>query len=126
MSNPHSTKVHTRIDHDRSLCGHGKGEAIKPFAEFFAAPEADQCESCLVKVGGRGYSIAALRRRYRNAAPAAADRPAGEPALFAAVKRTAMALFDKTIATIERSQIDIRRFEGARWAPWTASSGCRR
>ena len=115
MSNPSSTKVHARIDHDRALCGltprNGHAGAIKAFAEFFAAADEDQCGKCLEGIRKRGYNVATLRRRYRKAEPVSVDRPAGEPALFDVVKRTAMALFDKTIATIERSQIDIRRFE---------------
>lgn len=115
MSNPASTKVHARIDHDRSLCGHGKGDAVKSFSGFFAAPEADQCASCLEKVRARGYHIATLRRRYQRleaaAAAPTATPPAGQPDLYADVKRTAVALFDKTIAQIESNQIDISRFE---------------
>jgi len=40
MSNPSSTKVHARIDHDRALCGltprNGHAGAIKAFAEQFS------------------------------------------------------------------------------------------
>lgn len=111
MSNPASTKVHTRIDHDRSLCGHGKSDSIKTFADFFAAAEADQCASCLEKVGKRGYNIAALRRRHQRLGTAATAAGTKQQDLYAEVKRTALTLLDKTIAQIERSEIDIRRFE---------------
>lgn len=106
-----STKVHTRIDHDRSLCGHGKGEAVKPFSEFFAAPEADQCASCLESIRRRGYSVATLRRRYQRMETAVPATPEQRPDLFDTVKRTAVALFDKTIAQIESNKTEIRRFE---------------
>lgn len=118
-----STKIHTRtVINGRSLCGHGKDETIKSFSDFFAAPEANQCASCLDKVRKRGYSIATLRRRYQRletsapAAPAAATTPATSPAsatmsLYDEVKKTALAMLGKTIAQIERNQNDILRFE---------------
>lgn len=114
MSNPASTKVHARIDHDRSLCGHGKGDAVQMFTEFFAAPEADQCAACLNAVARRGYQVAALRRRYARASATADHATAAQDAahdLYDTVKKTAVALFDKTLAQIEQSAVDIRRFE---------------
>lgn len=65
MSNPASTKVHVYIGHPRSLCGHGKGAAIKPFSEFFTIADEDQCASCLTHIKKRGYSIEKLRKQYR-------------------------------------------------------------
>lgn len=119
MSKPASTKVHASIDQGRSLCGHGKSDAIKPFSGFFVVPEADQCASCLKKIDSRGYSLDALRKRYTGlATPAPAAVPVAKPArrsekpsLFDEAKKTAVALLDKTIAQIERNRIEINRFE---------------
>lgn len=69
---PNPAKVHTRIGHDRSLCGltprNGHAESIKSFAEFFSASDEAQCMKCLEKVAARGYKITELRARYRNPA----------------------------------------------------------
>jgi hypothetical protein len=71
---PSTTKVHTRIGHDRSLCGltprNGHAESIKPFGEFFAAADEAQCMKCLQKVADRGYKLTELRKRYRSPAQA--------------------------------------------------------
>lgn len=110
MSNPASTKVHARIDHTRSLCGHGKGDAVLMLSAFFAAAEADQCAACLKAIARRGYQVAALRRRYARAT-ATAGHATAAPGLYDTVKKTAVALFDKTLAQIEQSAVDIRHFE---------------
>lgn len=69
---PANTKLHTRIGHDRSLCGltprNGHAESIKSFGEFFAAADESQCMKCLQKIGARGYKITELRKRYRGQA----------------------------------------------------------
>jgi hypothetical protein len=114
-------KSHARIEHERSLCGHGKGDSVKPLSEFFAVPEAEQCDSCLKKVAARGYSVAALRKRYQRLTAEPVQTPAlsatktaaatSQPDPCAAVKRTAVEQFDKTIAQIEANQTEIARFE---------------
>lgn len=70
MAQPVSTKVHTHIGHPRSLCGlapkNGAHYRIIDFANFFTAPEEDQCGKCLEHIQARGYNIASLRLKYRT------------------------------------------------------------
>lgn len=69
MSNPISTKVHTRIGHERSLCGmnpHYGNYNISSLEDFLAAPEADQCGRCAEHLRKRGYNLAALRDRMQQ------------------------------------------------------------
>jgi hypothetical protein len=70
MAQPISTKVHTRIGHERSLCGlapkNGAHYRIVDFRNFFTAREEDQCGKCLENLRGRGYNINELRLRNRT------------------------------------------------------------
>jgi len=70
MAQPISNKVHTHINHPRSLCGlapkNGAHYRIVDFTNFFTAAEENQCTVCLTRIKARGYNIAALRRQFRT------------------------------------------------------------
>lgn len=62
-------KVHTKIGHERSLCGLAptKGDyKIVSYSSFFSADPADQCGRCLGKLQARGYNIEHERLKYRT------------------------------------------------------------
>lgn len=63
------TAVHTRIGHERSLCGRDPKRGtyrIVSFSDFFIAEEKDQCETCLSLVEKRGYNLGKLRLQYQT------------------------------------------------------------
>ena len=70
MAQPTSTKVHTHIGHERSLCGlapkNGAHYRIVSFANFFTAAEKDQCGKCLEHLQARGYKLKELQAKYRT------------------------------------------------------------
>lgn len=62
-----STKVHTRIGHERSLCGLApiRGHYhIASFSSFFTAKPEDQCARCIQRLKERGYDIEKERARF--------------------------------------------------------------
>lgn len=64
------TKVHTRIGHDRALCGLAPESGhynIVSFCSFFTASPENQCGRCTQLLQERGYNVEALRLRYRTA-----------------------------------------------------------
>ena len=68
MSQPTNRKVHTRIGHERSLCGlapmYGNYH-IASFSSFFTAQPKDQCGKCIERLQQRGYNIANERLKFR-------------------------------------------------------------
>lgn len=78
-----SSKVHTFIGHPRSLCGlspHKGRHRIENFQNFFIAPDADQCETCLARLANHGYSATRLRSQYRAVNARAQTLPLTEDA----------------------------------------------
>ncbi len=69
MSQPISHKVHTRIGHERSLCGLApiRGNyRIVSFSSFFSAAAEDQCGKCIERLKQRGYNIERERLKFRT------------------------------------------------------------
>lgn len=68
MPQPAHPKVHTRIGHERSLCGLSpyRGDYhIASFSSFFTALPEDQCGKCIERLQQRGYNIANERLKFR-------------------------------------------------------------
>ena len=68
MSKIISTKVHTKIGNERSLCGLNPARGhyhIATFSSFFTAPIENQCEACIAVLKRRGYNIADQRHKFR-------------------------------------------------------------
>ena len=69
MSQRTSTKVHTHIGHERSLCGLAPKNGtynIASFSSFFTALPEHQCGKCIVRLKERGYKIDKLRTQFRS------------------------------------------------------------
>lgn len=64
-----STKVHTKMGNERSLCGLNPDRGryhIATFSSFFTAPIDNQCEACINALKRRGYNIDDQRKKFRE------------------------------------------------------------
>jgi hypothetical protein len=69
MSSPTSSKVHTKIGNERSLCGlnpHRGHYRIASWSSFFSAPLEDQCDRCILAIERRGYDVEKERLQFRS------------------------------------------------------------
>lgn len=69
MAQPISTKVHTKIGNERSLCGLNPQRGhyrIVSWASFFSAAIEDQCDRCIEAIRRRGYNVAKERNHFRS------------------------------------------------------------
>lgn len=60
-------KIHTKIGHERSLCGLAakNGQyAIASNRDFILAPADQQCSVCARRLSARGYNMKKLRERF--------------------------------------------------------------
>ena len=68
MKKSSQTTVHTRIGHERSLCGQHPERGnytILSFSAFFATKEKDQCGRCINLLKLRGYNITKDREKFQ-------------------------------------------------------------
>ncbi|HQS59755.1 MAG: hypothetical protein B7Y56_03150 [Gallionellales bacterium 35-53-114] len=69
MSSVKNIKVHTRIGHERSLCGLAPMRGnyrIVSFSSFFSATAEDQCGKCIKRLQEHGYNIERERLKFRT------------------------------------------------------------
>lgn len=83
MATATAPKIHTRIGHDRALCGVHPARAVGPCivlpnAEFVATPAASRCGRCARLYKAHGYAIdlpakkkTAARKAFQRRATAA-------------------------------------------------------
>lgn len=69
MAKTTSSKVHTHIGHERSLCGLAPKNGpykIVSFSSFFTATAENQCGKCLQRLEEHGYNIEKERTKFRT------------------------------------------------------------